>query len=262
MTNVTRVVLAGATGWAGSALARGIATCDDLEMVGAVSRSAASRPLGEALGIQGLPVVVSGTVTEALMSRPDVLVEYTHPTVALGNVLAAVQAGANVVIGTSGLTSDDYLAIDQAAKRRGVGVLAVGNFAITAVLMMKFSEIAAAWIKDWEIIDYARASKVDAPSGTARELADRLGALSPERKILGDPEARGATIDGTQVHSLRLPSYVIAVESIFGGNDERLTLRHDAGPGAEPYVAGALLAIRKVPGLVGLHRGLDTVMEF
>lgn len=262
MTEKTRVVLAGATGWAGSALARGIAGCDDLELIGAVSRSAAGRSLGEVLDVDNLSTAVSGTIAEALESCPDVFVEYTHPSVALGNVLAAVEAGAHVVVGTSGLSSGDYRVIDEKAKRRRVGVLACGNFSITAVLMMKFSEMAASWIKDWEIIDYAGASKVDAPSGTARELAGRLSRLSVDREILGDRDARGATIEGTQVHSLRLPSYVIGIESIFGEEDERLTLRHDAGSSAQPYVAGALLAIRKVSGLVGVHRGLDTVMEF
>jgi len=260
----TTVVLAGATGWAGSALARGIATSEDLELVGAVARSAAGRRLDEVLDTTGLPLVVSGTAADALQARPDVFVEYTHPSVALQNILAAIEAGAHVVVGTSGLSGDDYRMIHEVATGAGVGVLACGNFSITAVLMMKFSEIAAAWIKDWEVIDYASASKVDAPSGTARELASRLGAVQAgrSREILGDRDARGATIEGTQVHSLRLPSYVIGIESIFGQEDERLTLRHDAGPSAEPYVAGALLAIRNVSNLVGLHRGLDTVMEF
>jgi 4-hydroxy-tetrahydrodipicolinate reductase len=256
------VVLAGATGWAGSALARGIARCDDVVLVGAVARSAAGRPLGTVLGVEGLPATVSGTVAEALASRPDVFVEYTHPSIALENTLAAIEAGAHVVVGTSGLSVADYRRIDEAANGAGVGVLACGNFSITAVLMMKFSEMAAAWVKDWEIIDYASASKVDAPSGTARELASRLGVRDAPKEILGDRAARGATIEGSQVHSLRLPSYVIGIESIFGQEDERLTLRHDAGPSAEPYVAGALLAIRSVSNLVGLHRGLDTVMEF
>jgi 4-hydroxy-tetrahydrodipicolinate reductase len=258
-----RVVLAGATGWAGSALARGIVRADDIELVGAVSRSRAGEQLDDVLGTAGLPVTISATAVEALQSRPDVLVEYTHPSVALRNTLDALEAGAHVVVGTSGLSVDDYRVVDEAATRRGLGVLACGNFALTAVLMMKFSEMAASWVKSWEVIDYASAGKVDAPSGTARELADRLAALAatePPKEILGDREARGAAIEGTQVHSLRLPSYVIAVESIFGQEDERLTLRHDAGPSAEPYVTGALLAIRNVSRLVGLRRGLDTVM--
>ena len=78
---------------------------------------------------------------------------------------------------------------------------------------------------------------------------------------MGERAARGATVSGTQVHSVRLPGYVIGVEVVFGMPDQRLSLRHDAGSSAKPYVDGALLAIRKVGTLVGLHRGLDTVLE-
>jgi 4-hydroxy-tetrahydrodipicolinate reductase len=83
----------------------------------------------------------------------------------------------------------------------------------------------------------------------------------PIEDTKGEKEARGADFGGTQVHSIRLPSYVISVESIFGQEDERLTIRHDAGTSAQPYVAGGLLAIREVGKLIGVHRGLDTVMD-
>ncbi len=263
----TRVVLAGATGWAGSALAIGIAGAPDLELVGAVSRSQAGRPLGEVLGIDGLDVEISGSVEEALASGPDVFIEYTHPSVARANVIAALEAGSHVVVGTSGLTDEDYAMVDREAKRKGLGVLACGNFSITAVLMMRFSELAARWVKSWEVIDYAGAGKLDAPSGTARELAARLAGAGPPEVVVpvhatqGDIEARGADLGGTQVHSIRLPGFVISVESIFGQEDERLTIRHDSGTSATPYVGGALLAVRNVGELVGLHRGLDTVMD-
>jgi 4-hydroxy-tetrahydrodipicolinate reductase len=263
-----KVVLAGATGWAGSALAAGIDAEADLELVGALARSQAGRPLGDVLGIEGADLTVSGTVEETLATGPDVFVEYTHPTVARANVLAALNAGASVVVGTSGLTDEDYSVIDDAARAAGLGVLACGNFSITAVLMMKFSEMAAHWIKHWEVIDYASAGKVDAPSGTGRELANRLANVGrPDLAVAvadtqGEREARGADFGGTQVHSIRLPSFVISIESIFGQPDERLTIRHDSGSSATPYVGGALLAIRKVGGLVGVHRGLDTVMDF
>lgn len=262
-----RVTVAGATGWAGSALATGIANAPDLELVGAVARTHAGRSLGDLLGIGGLQVAVSPTAVEALEAPTDVFVEYTHPTVARQNILDALSAGAHVVVGTSGLTNDDYGAIDEVARGKGLGVLACGNFSITAVLMMKFSEMAAPWVKSWEVIDYASASKVDAPSGTARELADRLArtgrpeVLVPLEETSGEVEARGADFGGTRVHSIRLPSFTISIESVFGQADERLTLRHDSGTSATPYVAGALLAIREVGTLVGVHRGLDTVME-
>jgi len=260
------VVVAGATGWAGSALSRGIFEAPDLTMVGAVSRSHAGSRLGDVLGVAEPGPQISATAEEALASGPDVFVEYTHPGVARHNILTALDAGAHVVVGTSGLTNDDYTAIDASARAKNLGVLACGNFSITAVLMMRFSEVAAQWVRSWEVIDYAGAAKVDAPSGTARELAERLARVDrpqvvvPIDRTQGEKEARGADMGGTQVHSIRLPSYVIAVESIFGQEDERLTIRHDAGTSAQPYVEGGLLAIRKVGDLVGLHRGLDTVM--
>lgn len=263
----TRVVVAGATGWAGSALSRGIVEAADLDLTGAVSRSRAGQRLGEVLGVAELGVEISGTTEDALASKPDVFVEYTHPSVARQNILAALDAGAHVVVGTSGLTSDDYESISHSAREKGLGVLACGNFSITAVLMMRFSEVAAQWVKSWEVIDYASAGKVDAPSGTARELAGRLAKVGhPEMAVpigetQGEKEARGASFGGTQVHSIRLPSFVISIESIFGQEDERLSIRHDAGSSAKPYVAGGLLAIRQVNKLVGVHRGLDTVMD-
>ncbi|HXE77244.1 MAG TPA: dihydrodipicolinate reductase C-terminal domain-containing protein, partial [Rhodanobacter sp.] len=168
----------------------------------------------------------------------------------------------------SGLSDADYAVIDGAARERGLGVLACGNFALTAVLLIKFAEMAAKLIPQWELIDYASATKPDAPSGTVRELATRLGRVRqpqlqvPLEETVGLRETRGGTLAGSQVHALRLPGFVIGAEAIFGLPDQTLRLRHDAGSSAQPYVDGALLAIRKVPGLLGLRRGLDTVIEW
>jgi 4-hydroxy-tetrahydrodipicolinate reductase len=203
-----------------------------------------------------------------LGTKPDVVVEYTKPDVAKANILSALQGDAHVVVGTSGLSEDDYLEIDAAAREVKRGVLAVGNFAITAVLLQKFAEIAARYIPHWEIIDYAHADKIDAPSGTARELADRLSKVResqldvPLESMQGPRESRGVRLNGSQVHSVRLPGYVISLDAIFGMPDQKLSLRFESGTSAEPYVDGALLAIRKVGGLIGVHRGLDKVMEF
>jgi 4-hydroxy-tetrahydrodipicolinate reductase len=170
------------------------------------------------------------------------------------------------VVGTSGLTAEDYAEIDRTATERKLGVIAAGNFSITAALLKHFAQIAAAYIPSWEIIDYAHADKVDAPSGTTRELAEELAKIAqnqlavPLDNTIGPREARGASIAGTQVHSIRLSGYVIAFETIFGLPDERLTIRHDAGSGAEPYVAGTLLAATKVMTVTGLVRGLDRLL--
>jgi 4-hydroxy-tetrahydrodipicolinate reductase len=195
-----------------------------------------------------------------------VLVDYTHATAVKNNVVAALERGVAVVVGSSGLTAADYDEIDALARARGVGVIASGNFSLTAALVLRFALEAAQQLDEWEVIDYASASKQDAPSGTARELAERLHDVRAPRirvpidEVHGAREARGAAVAGTQVHSLRLPSFVVSTEVVFAAAGERLSLRHDAGETPEPYVAGTLLAVRSVPGRVGLTRGLDSLL--
>lgn len=262
-----RVCLAGATGWAGSALARAIAASNDILLTAAVSRSQAGRSLGDVLGEPRLDCPVFATAPEALTRPCDVFFEFTKPEAAKANVLAALEAGANAIIGTSGLTDQDYSEIASAAERHRRGVLAVGNFALTVVLLQKFAEIAARYIPQWEIIDYASDAKADAPSGTVRELAYRLSRIRPSEltvpldKTQGIPGTRGARLNGSQVHSVRLPGYTISAEVIFGMPDQKLSLRHDSGSRAQPYVDGALVAIRKVHTITGLQRGLDSVLD-
>ena len=243
-----RVCLAGATGWAGSELARSISGLRDMALVAAVSRSFAGRNLADALGVSATTCPVYATAKEALAHACDVFVEHRKPDSAKSNVVTALERGAHVVVGTSGLSDADYAEIDVVARRRHRGVLACGNFALTAVLLQKFAEAAAKLIPQWELIDYAHDGKVDAPSGTARELAERLARVRapaptvPVEDTQGVREARGATLSGSRVHSVRLPSFVISAEIIFGMPDQRLTIRHDSGSSARPYVDGASLA--------------------
>jgi 4-hydroxy-tetrahydrodipicolinate reductase len=265
MERTLSVCLAGATGWTGRALVPAIAGAPDLALRSAVSRSAAGRDLGEALEGEPLGVAVHASVAEAL-DGVDVLVDYTHATAVKGNVMAAVQAGVHAVVGASGLTAEDFAAIDAAARERSVGVVAAGNFSLTAAMAQAAALLAARHLPQWEILDYASAGKPDVPSGTARELAERLGEVNrpqlghPIETLHGPQEARGATVAGTQVHSVRVPSFVVSTEIVFGLPDERLTIRHDAGGSPEPYVAGTLIAVRRAPDLVGVCRGLDRLL--
>ena len=253
-----RVCVGGATGWTGESVVAAVLESDEFELTGAVARRAAGQAVG---GVR-----VTGDVREALREPADVYIDYTHPSVVFENIMRAVEAGVAAVVGTSGLTEREYGEIDTAARERGVGVIAAGNFSITAALLKHFSGIAARHVPHWEIVDMASAAKPDAPSGTAQELAEFLGTVAdnefgrPVADTLGSREARGATIGGAQVHSLRLPSYVISVESIFGLPGERLSIRHDAGSSAQPYVAGTLLAARVAPERVGLMQGLDRLI--
>ena len=252
-----RICIAGATGWTGQALVEAVLAASDLELGTCVSRSAAGGEIG------GAPVYAA--VAEAL-DGIDVLVDYTSVEIVKANALTAIGHGASVVIGTSGLTADDFVDIDRAAMARGVGVVAAGNFSITAAMAQAAALLVSRHLPSWEVIDYASASKPDVPSGTARELAERLGEVRapelavPVADLHGPREARGTSIGGAQVHSVRLPSFVVSTEVVFGLPDERLTIRHDAGGSPEPYVAGTLLAVRRVPAIVGLVRGLDTLL--
>jgi 4-hydroxy-tetrahydrodipicolinate reductase len=250
---VIRVCIAGVTGWTGRPVAAAVEAASDLELVAGISRSD--------------PASYS-SVAEALDAvEADVLVDYTHAAAVRGNVLAAVERGVHVVIGSSGLSAADYDEIDRLARERAVGVIAAGNFSLTAALLLRAAVDAARYLEAWEVIDYAKGTKPDAPSGTARELAERLDAVRPPAlgvpigEILGAPEARGATVAGTQVHSLRLPSFIVSTEIVFAAEGERLSIRHDAGETAAPYVAGTLLAIRAVATRVGLVRGLDQLLD-
>jgi 4-hydroxy-tetrahydrodipicolinate reductase len=262
-----RLCLAGATGWAGSALALALAKTSDIQPVSAVSRTYAHRNLGEVLSEPLLDCPIYATAEAALAHPCEVFFEYTKPDVAKSNVLAALRHGAHVVIGTSGLTEEDFAEIAAVAEQEQKGVLAVGNFALTVVLLQKFSEFAARYIPQWEIIDYASDKKKDSPSGTVRELVHRLAAVRPSELTVsleqthGIVETRGARMNGSQVHSIRLPGYAISAEIIFAMPDQKLSIRHDSGSSAQPYIDGALLAIRKVSTFTGLRRGLDTVLD-
>ncbi len=252
-----RVAVAGVTGWVGKPLVRAIEEATDLRLVAAVARRAAGDRIGN--------VTISGSVDDALLTPSDVFVDYTSADSVKRNVLAAIRAGRHVVIGSSGLTQNDFREIDEAARTAAVGVVAVGNFAIAAALLQRFAIEAAKYIPTWEIIDSAYAGKVDAPSGMARELAWRMSEVrKPHVEVentAGQPEARGAEVDGSRIHSLRLPGYTIGLEVRFGQEDERLTLQYDGGPGATPYIGGTLLAIRRVRDFTGLVRGLDRILE-
>jgi 4-hydroxy-tetrahydrodipicolinate reductase len=252
------VCVAGITGWVGQPLTAAIGETDDLTLVAGVARGAAGQTVGG--------VVVSASIAEALQTPFDVLVDYTSAEAVKEHALAAARAGRHVVVGSSGLSPEDFDEIDSVARRHDVGVVAVGNFAVTAALLQRFAVEAAGHLPAWEIIDVASAGKRDAPSGMARELAWRLSQVRPPEteipleETIGAADARGANIDGSRVHSVRLPGYTVGLEVRFGQADERLTIAYDAGPGAGPYIAGTLLAIRRVTAITGVVRGLDRLL--
>ena len=174
MSEPLSVCIAGATGWTGPALVRGVLDAPDLSLRSAVSRSAAGRDLGEALGGDA-----SASRSSAAWPRRSTASTSSSTTRRRRRSRRTSWRRSTpawrVVIGSSGLTADDFAEIDAAARERSVGVVASGNFSLTAAMCQAGALLAARHLPQWEVIDYASATKPDVPSGTARELAERLG---------------------------------------------------------------------------------------
>jgi 4-hydroxy-tetrahydrodipicolinate reductase len=257
---VIRVAVAGATGRMGSEVCRAVAADPDLDLVAAVSRSAAGTALGEAIGLDGDAgsVVLVEHLDELLEARPDVLVDFTGPAWAPDHVAWAIANGVHVVVGTTGFE------IDDAWREAPVGVIVAPNFAIGAVLLMRFAEQAARFLPSAEVIELHHERKLDAPSGTALLTARRIASARDEAAAASThdeeaPGARGVDVEGVRVHSVRLPGLVAHEEVVFGGQGQTLTLRHDSTDRTS-FMPGVLLAIRSAPDRPGLTEGLEPLL--
>ena len=180
-----------------------------------------------------------------LEKRPNVLVDFTTRPATQQAARAAVEAGVHPVIGSSEWDEQEREDLANLCERRGVGGLLVPNFALGAVLMMRFAEEAARYFPTVEIVEMHRADKRDKPSGTAAATARRILAGGGPANI--------------PIHSVRLQGLVSHQEVLFGGTGELLTVRHDS-LSAQSFAAGILLAIRGVQSVKGLQIGLDAVM--
>lgn len=245
MVQPLRVVVAGATGKTGSAVARYLLRADGVRVVGAVARRAAGRDLGEALGIGPVGVPVAPDVESALAGGPaDALVDFTAPDVAGRHLLAALGSGLHAVVGTTGLAPAVLREADAVARERGLAAVVLPNFSLGAWLLLRLAREAARVLGRAEVVELHHATKVDAPSGTALRLAEVL--------------ARAAGLERVPVHSVRLPGLVAHHEVIFGGEGETLTLRHDT-VSRDAFAPGVLLALRRLHRFQGLVTDLDAL---
>src|SRR6202022_1640315 len=243
MAEPIRVAVAGYRGKVGSVLAAAFQSEPGIEYVGGVE-------LGDDL---------AAFLHE---KRPQALVDFTQPSQALHNALAAVASGASPVVGTTGLSADSVDKLETACKAKGLGGIIAPNFAIGAVLMMHLADIAAPHFEAPEVIEMHHATKLDAPSGAALSTAKRLAARrggkpfthqKPEKETLAG--TRGGEEGGVSVHSVRLPGFVADQEVIFGLPGQTLTIIHRT-TSREAYIPGVLLAIRKVVAEPRFYRGL------
>ncbi|HEY7270340.1 MAG TPA: 4-hydroxy-tetrahydrodipicolinate reductase [Dehalococcoidia bacterium] len=260
---VIRVAVSG-SGHMGREVLHAVETAEDMEPVGVLEKFSTeqfhSLPSGSGL-------IPMGNDPEALLARchPDVVIDFTNADWTPGVARAALKAGARLVIGTTGLPESFLQELERECARQKLGAFVAPNFAIGAVLMMHMAKIAARYF-DWaDITEMHQQLKVDAPSGTAyataRMMAEARGkpfeSNVPDKQTL--PGSRGATYEGINIHSMRLPGLVAHQEIVFGGLGQTLRIRHDS-TGRDSFIPGVLMATREVMSLTELVIGLDRLI--
>jgi 4-hydroxy-tetrahydrodipicolinate reductase len=249
---VIRVGVVGAAGRMGREVCRAIDADADLRLVAAVD------PSHEGQVVEGL--TLAGSLDALADAEAEVVVEFTRPEAASANIDWCVEHRLHVVTGTTGFEPDAAWADQQE-----VGVFIAANFAIGAVLMMRFAEEAVRHLPDVEIVELHHADKPDAPSGTSMATARRLAAArgsvteahdASTERVAG---ARGADVSGVRVHSVRLPGLVAHQEVILGGLGQTLTIRHDSTARVS-FMPGVVMAVKAVPSRPGLTIGLDALL--
>lgn len=259
----------------GTEVCRAVADAEGLELAAAVDPAAAGRPVAELAGRPGDFGVVAAELGALADAGCEVVVDFTRADVSLPALLWCAARGIHTVVGTTGFGPDAVSALGSAfagpnASPPGPNCVLAPNFAIGAVLMMRFAELAAPYFDGAEIVELHHAAKRDAPSGTAVRTAERMAAA---REGAGDgpfpPDATeqevvtgargGAGPGGVRLHAVRLPGLVAHQEVVLGSAGQTLTIRHDSTDRAS-FMDGVVLAVRRVAGLPGLTVGLDVVL--
>ena len=244
-----RVGVLGARGKMGATVVDAVNSATGMEVVAALD-------LGDSLEI-------------LLANKAEVVVDFTTPTAVMSNLEFLIKNGIHAVVGTTGFDDSRIATLKaQLANHPGVGVLIAPNFGLGAILMMEFAKKAAPLFESVEIIEMHHPNKVDAPSGTAKRTAELIADVRRAAKSAPLPDAtresldgaRGANVDGVQVHSVRARGFVAHQEVIFGGAGETLTIRHDSLD-RQSFMPGVLLGITKVVTTPGLTFGLENFLN-
>ncbi|MDO4888296.1 MAG: 4-hydroxy-tetrahydrodipicolinate reductase [Actinomycetaceae bacterium] len=242
-----RVAVVGAAGRMGKTVCEAVEAAADMELVARLDE-------GDDIDARSL-------------TGADVVVEFSVPSVTLGNVLKILQAGSDAVVGTTGWTDEALAQVADAAEKLGRSVIIAPNYALSAVLVMHFAEKAAPYFESVEIIEMHHPDKVDAPSGTAASTARRIVAARDGAGVGPGPDAtesdpagaRGANLDGVHVHAVRLRGLNAHEQVLLGNPGEQMVIGQDSFD-RKSFMPGVLLAVRSVRGRGGLTYGLESIM--
>jgi 4-hydroxy-tetrahydrodipicolinate reductase len=263
-----RVVVTGAHGKMGRETVKTVWNADDMELVGAVDGYGEGTDVGLLIEAGQVGIKLEKDIEEVLRRvRPDVAVDFTGPEAVYNNALTYLRNRVRPVIGTTGMSQQQIKEIVDQSERACLGGLIAPNFAIGALLMIKFAAEAVRHLPHVEIIEMHHDQKIDAPSGTAIKTAEAIlerrgsefhqGLAAELEKIRG---ARGGDFaNGIRIHSVRLPGLVAHQEVLFGGLGQTLTIRHDSIT-RESFMPGVLLGIRKAMHLERVVYGLDKLL--
>lgn len=265
-----KVLVSGAAGRMGREVVKAVVNDPETQLVGAVDKFGAGRDAGELAGVEVQGVAIRDDLKTALReSGAEVAVDFSTPQAVMENIRIMVEAGVSPVVGTTGLKQEHLDRIEQLSREGGVPIFIAPNFAIGAVLMMRFAAECSKLFDSAEIIEYHHDQKLDAPSGTAFKTAQVMRAArdSDFKRIGGDEEAdgsaaphsRGGEMGGVAIHSVRLAGYLAHQEVIFGMAGQTLNIRHDTIT-RECYMPGVLRAVKAVRNLKGLTYGLEHIL--
>ncbi|WP_078428481.1 4-hydroxy-tetrahydrodipicolinate reductase [Alkalihalobacterium alkalinitrilicum] len=262
-----KIVIAGPRGNMGSEAVKMVTSTDHFQLVAVVDSKNNGKMLGEIEGQPSLDIPVYEDLAVCLAEHePQVLIDLTAPKFGRKHMEIAFDHGVRPVVGTTGFSDQDIIELRKLAEDKKLGAIIAPNFAIGAILMMKFAQSAAKYLPDVEIIEKHHDRKLDAPSGTAIKTAQLIqevrsskiqGHLEEKEELAG---ARGANFDGMHIHSVRLPGLVAHQEVIFGGQGQTLTLRHDS-INRTSFMPGIQLSVDTVMNIDTLIYGLENIIE-
>ncbi|MCA1030493.1 4-hydroxy-tetrahydrodipicolinate reductase [Bacillus timonensis] len=262
-----KIVIAGPRGRMGKEAVMLVENTDHFELVGAIDRKNNGKTFAEVGVLPNSTAKFYEDIDQCFKeTNPHVLIDLTTPEIGKVHTEKALVHGVRPVVGTTGFSQEDLERLSALAESNGTGAIIAPNFAVGAVLMMKFAKMAANYFKDIEIIELHHDGKLDAPSGTAVKTAELISSVR-ESKVQGHPDeketldgARGASYDGIRVHSVRLPGLIAHQEVLFGGEGQMLTIRHDSFNRAS-FMSGVKLAVDTVMKIDQLVYGLENIIE-
>ncbi|MGG0276915.1 4-hydroxy-tetrahydrodipicolinate reductase [Bacillus rhizoplanae] len=265
--NEIKVIIAGPRGRMGQEAVLLMERTPHFNLVAAIDYKHGGKKISEIAGLPNIDAPIYADLHTCLDEvEADVLLDLTTPEIGKKHVTLAVERGIRSVIGTTGFTEEELQKLIETTKEKQVGTIIAPNFAVGAVLMMKFSQMAAKYFQDVEIIELHHDQKLDAPSGTAVKTVDLIR-QNREPKQQGHPNeteqlegARGANVDGIHIHSVRLPGLIAHQEVLFGGDGQMLTIRHDSFNRAS-FMSGVKLSIETVMQLDHLVYGLENIID-